>query len=246
MSEFNRSTNGHDRAADPAGSPEPAATKTRLGSRAAANRANSQHSTGPRTAAGKQRSCLNALRHGLTGQTIVLPTEDLAAYQRHAQAFLDEYQPQGATETQLVQSLIDLAWRLNRAAAETNLLTLGITEHAGQIDTEHPQAHEALAAALAFREHNRALANISMYSQRYHRQFERTLAQLRELQQARRDAQNQQLFDAASLLEMHQQDGLPYNPADDGFVFSNADIETYIHRSRRLDKATDRAYAASS
>jgi hypothetical protein len=32
--------------------------------RAAINRANSQHSTGPRTPAGKQRSSLNALRHG--------------------------------------------------------------------------------------------------------------------------------------------------------------------------------------
>ena len=41
--------NGHDRAAD----------------RAVINRANAQKSTGPRTAAGKQRSSLNALRHGI-------------------------------------------------------------------------------------------------------------------------------------------------------------------------------------
>ena len=62
--------------------------------RAAVNRANAQHSTGPRTEAGKQRSKLNALRHGLTGHTIVVPAEDQAAYQRHSQSFLDEYQPQ--------------------------------------------------------------------------------------------------------------------------------------------------------
>src|ERR1700724_283411 len=91
--------------------------ESRSNGRAAANKANAQKSTGPRTAAGKQRSSLNALRHGLTGQTIVLPTEDLAAYQRHSQAFLDEYQPKGATETQLVQSLLDSSWQLNRAAA---------------------------------------------------------------------------------------------------------------------------------
>src|SRR5579864_119933 len=72
--------------------------------RADANRANSKHSTGPRTPAGKQRSSLNALRHGLTGHTIVLPSEDLAAYQRHSKRWLDEFQPQGVLEEQLVQS----------------------------------------------------------------------------------------------------------------------------------------------
>ena len=40
--------------------------------RALINRANAQRSTGPKTEEGKQRSSLNALRHGLTGQTIIL------------------------------------------------------------------------------------------------------------------------------------------------------------------------------
>src|SRR6202049_5090667 len=84
---------------------------------AAVNKAKAQKSTGPRTEAGKQRSSLNALRHGLTGQTVVLPTEDHSAYQRHSQAFLDEYRPKGATEIQLVQSLLDTSWQLNRASA---------------------------------------------------------------------------------------------------------------------------------
>jgi hypothetical protein len=68
MPDSTASPNGHDRAHN----------------RAAVNKANAQHSTGPRTAAGKQRSSLNALRHGLTGHTIVLPTEDHSAYQRHS------------------------------------------------------------------------------------------------------------------------------------------------------------------
>src|SRR5580698_3776138 len=93
------------------------------------NRANAQHSTGPKTEAGKQRSSLNALRHGLTGQIVVMPTEDLAAYQSHLKSFEDEYAPEGATEANLVQALADTSWRLNRVAAlETNLLILGITQ----------------------------------------------------------------------------------------------------------------------
>ena len=51
--------------------------------RAEINRENAQHSTGPKTEAGKKQSSLNALRHGLTGQIVVMPTEDLAAYQLH-------------------------------------------------------------------------------------------------------------------------------------------------------------------
>src|SRR5579862_9141343 len=91
------------------------------------NQANAQHSTGPKTPAGKKISSLNALRHGLTGQMIVMPTEDLDAYQSHLKSFTDEYSPKGATESHLVQALADTSWRLNRVAAlETNLLTLTV------------------------------------------------------------------------------------------------------------------------
>src|ERR1022692_2508060 len=82
--------------------------------RAAINRANSQHSTGPRTEAGKQRSALNALTHGLTCRTAVLPSEDPAAYEQLRRQFLDEYRPATPTETQLVHELADTSWRLNR------------------------------------------------------------------------------------------------------------------------------------
>ncbi len=36
-----------------------------------ANRRNSQKSTGPRTEAGKQASRCNAVRHGLTAETVI-------------------------------------------------------------------------------------------------------------------------------------------------------------------------------
>ncbi len=71
-------------------------------------------STGPRTAAGKQRSSMNALTHGLTSRSPVLPSEDPAAYQHHCRQFFDEYQPATPTESQLTQELADTAWRLNR------------------------------------------------------------------------------------------------------------------------------------
>ena len=85
--------------------------------RTRANRANSQRSTGPRTPAGKQRSSLNALRHGLTAASALLPSEDRAAFEDHRRRFFDEYQPATPTESQLVQELADTSWRLNRIPA---------------------------------------------------------------------------------------------------------------------------------
>jgi hypothetical protein len=223
--------NGHDRAADPAAL-----------HRASVNKANAQKSTGPRTEAGKQRSKLNALRHGLTGHTIVLPTEDHDAYQRHTHGLFDHFQPAGALEQQLVQSLADTSWRLNRVAAlETNLFSLGITENENRVPASHPEAEAALAMALTFRENVHAFTNLGIYGQRLARQFEQTLAQLREIQAERRQHEHDALDRAADLLEMHQEKELSYNPAQDGFVFSTDQIETFIQRRDRLSEASNAA-----
>ena len=124
-------------------------------SRIEINRANSQHSTGPKTVVGKRHTSLNALRHGLTGQIVVMPTEDLDAYQSHVKSFTDEYHPQGATEAHLVQALADTAWRLNRAASlEANLLTLGVSPAAGA----PREVRDAMAIVAALESQSKALA----------------------------------------------------------------------------------------
>ena len=212
-------------------------------SRTEINRANAQHSTGPRTEAGKQRSCLNALRHGLTGQTVVMPAEDLEAYQRHVQSFVNEYHPQGPTETQLVQSLADAAWRLNRVAVlETNLLTHDIVyEDFPNHESTH-EMREAIAIAHALDSHTRALANLSLHGQRLSRQFEKTLALLQQLQSTRF------VNESHELLQVHRTEREPYHPAAPGFVFSNRKIEARLtpgNRQQRAPGAEDyRAQAA--
>src|SRR5713101_6856030 len=147
--------------------------------RAETNRENARKSTGPRTEAGKQRSSLNALRHGLTGQTVVLPSDDLIAYQRHCQQLHDQYHPKNPMEVQLTQAVADLSWRLNRITAiETNMLTLGITEHSSSVDTENDQVHNALAMTKAFREQSQPFANLSLYEHRLSLRFDKALKQL--------------------------------------------------------------------
>src|SRR5207253_6507076 len=112
------------------------------GDRAAINRKNAQRSTGPRTPEGKARSSLNAIKHGLSGQTIVSPKEDLVAYCRFARRYFHELKPNAVIETQIVQNLADGSWRLNRDRGfETTLLTLGFDEQSGSIVVDDPEIH---------------------------------------------------------------------------------------------------------
>jgi hypothetical protein len=206
------------------------------------NRANAQHSTGPKTEAGKKKSSLNALRHGLTGQIVVMPTEDLHAYQLHLESFADEYHPLGATESHLVQALADTSWRLNRVAAlETNLLTLGITCGSGLHANAPQQIQDAMSIVSALESQSKALANLSMHSQRLSRQFERTVTQLRELQKTRLTREKQELDRVVDIIEMVESTGETYNPSADGFVFSESQISESI-RTRSRERLAAEAY----
>ena len=211
------------------------------------NRANSQHSTGPKTPEGKKHSSLNALRHGLTGQIVVMPSEDLEAYQSHLKSFADEYRPQGATEANLVQALADASWRLNRVAAlETNLLTLGIAADLNPITDAPSQVRDALSIVAALESQSKALANLSMHSQRLSRQFERTVAQLRDLQKTRRVHEQHELDNLLDIMDMYEKKGETYNPTADGFVFSQAQIDDQIRaRTRRYLAAEAQERAAA-
>jgi hypothetical protein len=202
------------------------------------NRANAQHSTGPRSVIGKQHSALNAITHGLTSQSPVLPAEDQAAFNRHVQAFVDEYKPKGPTEKQLVQDLADTSWRINRIpAVERQLLMLHTTAPAGSINVDIPDLETCLAVEKALRRQERSLANLSMHGHRLSRQFHKTLDQLREIQAVRRETEERDLKRAAAILELHKHKGIPYDPAEDGFVFSNAEVETCSRRLIHLNEA---------
>jgi hypothetical protein len=90
-----------------------------------ANRRNAQKSTGPRSETGKQRASLNALRHGLTAETVVVSLEDPEDYKLFEEAIAAEYDAESAVERELVLRLANLLWRLRRATSiETTLFEL--------------------------------------------------------------------------------------------------------------------------
>ena len=82
-----------------------------------ANRANAQKSTGPKTDAGRATVRLNALRHGLAAESVVIETEDKAQFEESRAAFEAEHQPCGPTENLLLDQIVVAAWRLRRTRA---------------------------------------------------------------------------------------------------------------------------------
>ncbi|MBY0504380.1 MAG: hypothetical protein K2X03_10740 [Bryobacteraceae bacterium] len=92
--------------------------------RAACQR-NAQHSTGPRTEAGKSRARLNAVKHGLTAKLPVLPFENDADFIELRDGFLADFAPRNAYEKFLVTQLATQAWRVLRCQQiEVGLHTL--------------------------------------------------------------------------------------------------------------------------
>jgi len=66
-----------------------------------ANRRNARKSTGP-IKQGKQRSRCNAVRHGLTAETVIGALEDAEDYQAFEAAIIADYDAQSAVERELV------------------------------------------------------------------------------------------------------------------------------------------------
>jgi hypothetical protein len=90
-----------------------------------ANRRNALRSTGPNTEDGKRRSRRNALRHGLSAETVIEIVEDIDDYRGFEAAVIADHDARTAVERELVLRLASLLWRLRRAAAiETELLTI--------------------------------------------------------------------------------------------------------------------------
>ena len=90
-----------------------------------ANRRNARQSTGPTTEEGKQRSRGNAVRHGLTAETVIGALEDAEDYRAFEATIVADYDAQSAVERELVLRLASLLWRLRRATTmETGLFEI--------------------------------------------------------------------------------------------------------------------------
>jgi hypothetical protein len=197
----------------------------------AANQKNSQLSTGPTSETGKAKSSLNAVKSGLTGRTVLLPTDDAALYEAHLSQFTASYAPVGDDERKLVQSLADTEWRLLRLPSlEMGIYAVGRLEFAGLFATEDEAVRKHLIEAQVFLAYQRQLNNLSIQESRLRRQRDKDTAALRELQAKRKQRDKARLDNAARqyICSIQENPQREFAPAAFGFEFSLAQIKLRV------------------
>ena len=104
-----------------------------------ANRRNALKSTGPTTPEGKERSRGNALRHGLTSETVIAALEDAEDYQAFEAAVIADYDAETAVERELVLRLASVLWRLRRATGTETALFESVIAEPGKLEHGSPR-----------------------------------------------------------------------------------------------------------
>jgi hypothetical protein len=170
------------------------------------NRANAQKSTGPRSAVGKQRSRMNAVKHNLSGQHLILQETELEAYNRMCFAMLNDLNPKSEPERQIAQKIVDINFRLNRLTAiENNMFSFGLT--ANETDSDHDDRIEVMAAQTrAWTERANYFDTLGRYENRLSRQLLKYQEEFERLQTVRKQRSPEEIeqdkFDPASFRQI--------------------------------------------
>jgi hypothetical protein len=193
-----------------------------------ASRLNGALSHGPTSEEGKAISSLNALKTGLTGRTVLLPSEDAALYEAHLAQFRERYQPVGGQELALVQSLADTRWRLARIPSlELAIFALGRVEFAELFPGQEEGVRKQLIEVKTYLAYQRQLVNLGVQEGRLRRQAEKDLAALQALQQPRLLKIRSRLNEAAKayIAAVHCDQHEQFDPETLGFEFTIEQIE---------------------
>jgi len=160
-------------------------------SKSDAARENGKKSRGPKTPEGKQNSSRNALKHGLTAESPVLPGESEQDYADLLQAHLTLHQPANAVEKDLVETMALARWRLRRMATlESELFSNELVLTREDIDEKFDKLPDLGRLAYVFQKQTKPLALLIRYEGSLTRLHERTYKHLKELQKLRNEPTN--------------------------------------------------------
>jgi trehalose utilization protein len=161
-----------------------------MGAKTDANRRNALRSTGPKTQRGKAASKLNALRHGLTAETAVLPDENADAYVELRRRLHEELGAESMIEAAIVDRVAGLLWRLRRLGrVELDLFEWEREMAAVYCSLMGKSEEPEQGLGLAFIHsagHSDAFSRLSRYETALDRALYRAVHELERLQAARR------------------------------------------------------------
>ena len=189
-----------------------------------ANRQNAQNSHGATTPEGKQRSSLNATKHGWTGQTLVLSPDEQAPYAQFVKDYFEEWTPFDVTTRQLTQQLADAHWSLHQIFVQQSNLLAMINAATAQLNQET----DAITAATTVAKLSKTLSTYSIYETRRRRFADAIELKLVTLVNDRAERLKNEIPEAAKLAKAMKAQGKPFNPADFGFVCSAIDIDQFL------------------
>ena len=194
---------------------------------------------GPSTPEAKQRVRFNALRHGFTGQVLIMDIEEREIFDVFVKGMMTDLAPVGTHETFLANSMAEEAWRLNQIRARcANLSAVGDYDGAGDkyrpMEGQNPAIKDAVVDSVVARDLSKELTLMSLYAQRTQRACEKYKKELNELQAKRKAHEAAELEEARLLFQLAETQGLAYDPAKDGFVFSLPFLRSHTERHHRL------------
>jgi len=216
----------------------------------AASIANSKLSTGPLSDAGKRTVSGNALNHGPLDHDgpspnpahVALPGEE-AALATHLESYRKAYAPANQPEEDLVRTIAESYWRLERAHKLENALFRQILKQ-----DDYKDLDPIAAQSLAWSNKDTGLQRMALYAQRIQRTAEKTAAALKIMQQERKAAYNQAKEEAMYLTQLAQASANTFDAAlhfgaphlHGGFVYSTDEIKLALLRVTRLEEARAR------
>ena len=194
---------------------------------------------GPASPEAKERVRYNALRHGFTGQVLFMTPEEREKFDAFVKGMMTDLAPVGTHETFLANSVAEEAWRLNQIRARcANLTAVGDFDGAGDkyrpMEGQNPAIMTAVIEAVVERDRSKELALMSLYAQRTQRAYTKYKKELHEMQEKRKAEEAAQLEEARLLFQLADSQGLAYDPAEDGFVFSLQSVRAHAERHHKL------------
>ncbi len=163
-----------------------------------ANQANALKSSGPKTSEGKEKSRANALKHGLTGNGVVLVEKDAAEVEYLTAAMTSEMQPASTMGRLLIRRIATLSVRLERSVDQE---TAALTERIRQVEADFvppEDVDDASAEKLRLEACRRAMFDPSEAAQlarKYEAAAERGFYRAwKEFRQVEREAKVSQVF----------------------------------------------------